>query len=156
MTLAPLIVEWMRGVDGTDDVLRDALLERSLDPMPPTAELVERLELVLARLRELDQARVAAAGVRRLVPSVSDRDLQTRIAEALAAADSGSPLDTHRNGLFKAWQSASGVDRRIAWAAWMVLRGSPAIALRTVRAIRGAEGDAQIGLVADAFGRDLA
>lgn len=152
--LAPLIVEFIRDVDGTYDVLRDAMLERGLDLLPRGDELVERLELVLARLPERDQIRVASASVRRL--EVKNPALQALITEALDAADGSGVLDAERSKLFKAWHTASGMDRRVVWAAWMMLRGSPAIALRTTRAIHLGEVEAQVGSVADAFGRDLA
>jgi hypothetical protein len=152
--LASLIAEDVRDVEGAYDVLRDACLERGLEPLPREGATADRLEGVFARLPAGDQVRIASASVRRLVADVGDRALQAQVDGALDAVDAEPGLPTPdelRNGLFRSWASATGADRRVVWAAWMLLRGSPAIALRTARAIRVQELDAQIALVADAF-----
>jgi hypothetical protein len=149
--LAPLVADYVRGADGAADVLRDAFLERGLELLPPNDATEARLDGVLARLPTIDQLRIASASVRELVPGVRDRKLQRQLAEGLDAvvAIPAVALDLIRGAMFKA--SQSGVDRRVAFSAWMLLRGSPAIALRTARAIRPTELDAQIARVAAAF-----
>ena len=150
--LAPLVADYIRDADGAHDVLRDALLERGVEPLPRAGEIVDRLDGVLARLSAIAQVRVASASVRRLVPEVGT-GLRVQITTALDAVEADpAAVDGPRNDLFRTWTGARGAaDRRVVWAAWMLLRGSPATALRTARAVRAAEIDAQIAFVADAF-----
>jgi hypothetical protein len=150
--LESLIVEYVRGVEGSYDVLRDAFLERGLEPLPADETATARLDSVFARLPKIDQVRVASASVRRLAPEIRDARVHAQVVAALDAVDAGPAPEGVRNGLFRTWQSAERNDgKRVVWAAWMLLRDLPATSLHVTRALRAGELEVQIAAVAAAL-----
>ena len=153
--LQPLIAEYLHGVEGTYDVLRDVFLEHGLVPLPRDGTPADRLEAAYARLAMVDQMRLAAASVRRLAPEVTDARVRAHVLEALDAVGAAPELaapEGLRKVLFLSWQSAERtVGARVVWAAWMLLRALPGAALRTTRAISAGELDVQISETAAAI-----
>ncbi|MEO6775016.1 MAG: hypothetical protein ABI467_18770 [Kofleriaceae bacterium] len=155
--LAPLIAEYIRGGEGAYEVLSDALLERSIEPLAAGDEPADRLDRVFVRLPVVDQVRIGSASLRRLVSEIVDHRVRALVSAALDVVDAtpaGTAVDALRNRLFRAWQrQQTGPGARVVWAAWMLLRGLPAVSSSTSRAIRPGEIDMQIALVAAAFAR---
>jgi hypothetical protein len=155
--LQPLVVEYLRGIEGSHDVLRDAFLDRGLEPLPDKAMPGDRLEATLARLPRVEQRRIASASVRRLVATPNDVELLDHVVEALDHIDRSSEADAPegvRNELFRVWQRAPKSDAtRLVFSTWMLVRGLPATTLRNTRAMRSDELDLQIAAVAAAIAR---
>jgi len=147
-----LIAEYLRGVEGSHDVLRDAFLERGHEPLPLEGELEQRFETAFARLAKIDQVRVASASVRRLAGAIDDRTTHRQVVEALDAAEAEAAPELVRTMLFRSWQaSPAGDGKRVVWAAWMLLRDQCETTLRTTRAVRAGEAELQIEAVAAAL-----
>ncbi len=159
--LEPLMAGYVRGTLGAAEVLHDALLERSLEPLPLEEDPTARLERTLALLAPAAQTRIGCASVRRVLGHFT-REGPTHPApeRALAALEAGDArqLESCRKGVFDAWlqytkSGRSAAATRVVWSVWMLLRDQPVIALRSARAIDpDAELEAQIDLVARTLG----
>jgi len=161
--LEPLLAQYIRGAEGSQEVLHDALLERSLDPLPTSDDAVTRLERGLSRLAMDRQIAIVLGVVRRFVPRFDEAmpDRAGELTEALALLAGGTRDDSAREEMrqraFTAWndcgrRKTSADATRTAWAVWMLLRDMPLLALKAVRAVDPKELDAQVDIVARALG----
>lgn len=149
--LEPLVADYLSGREGAAQVLSDALLERGLPPLKADEGPVAQLEAALELLSFPRQLGLSRAAARLALSRLPARSMAREASEVLEANEITPEL---RSVAFRIWRlldRESNEAARVVWAIWMLARGQPLLALRTLRALSTTELATQLELVASAL-----